>query len=263
MNKKNILNKKQSRVDMFDEREKVNSFEKLPFNVEISKFNSKKNVYTIVNAWDLHFLGTKCALFVENLLKEQLLSVYHIANFKKILFVGLGNEGITADSLGAKVIKKLFFSSKLNFEIQTCGFCPSVSAKTGMETAETIKAVCMSVCPDLVVFIDTLASNRLERLGCSFQINNEGIAAGSGVGNINKFMNKRFLKTNCIVVGVPFMIYPQNLLKVKMSKYDYENLVLTPKNIDTEIEFCSEIIANAFNGALFPELSKDEIKNLI
>ena len=60
------------------------------------------------------------------------------------------------------------------------------------------------------------------------------------------------------------MIYAENLSKIiSASKSKLKNLVLTPNNIDRQINNCAEIIADCFNEVLFPELSKEELKNLI
>ncbi|MBO4412721.1 MAG: GPR endopeptidase [Clostridia bacterium] len=222
------------------------------------------NLKIIVNATFLDELGSVCAKKVKEILSFELKNFFNIKKYKKVLFIGLGNESITADSLGPKIIKRLFMSNKLDFECQTFGLSPSVEAKTGIETADIIKALTIELKPDLVVIFDTLASSKLERLGCSFQLNTKGISAGSGVGNLNKNINKKNLNTNSITVCVPFMIYAENLSKIiSASKSKLKNLVLTPNNIDRQINNCAEIIADCFNEVLFPELSKEELKNLI
>lgn len=250
---------KKCRTDMFDEKFSVGKVEEYDYGVSVNRFTRNKHKFSIITAPQLDLIGLTCAKYVEHLIKEELKSNFLIKNYNKILFVGLGNDEITADALGGKTIKKLFFSNGLKFKSQTAGICPSVQAKTGLETANIIKSVVKEFNPNLVIFIDTLASNFVERLGCSFQINNSGIAAGSGVGNANKFMNKKFLGTNCLVIGIPFMIFADNLIKNEISS----ELVLTPKNIDRQINNCAEILSNALNEVFFPELSKDEINNII
>lgn len=253
---------KQNRTDMQDEIVGCGNFLATSYGVSISRIKRNGHIYSIINAPNLDIVGSRCAKYVEFLIKNELENVFKIKEYKNIIFFGLGNENITADALGGKVVKKLFVSKDLEFDCQTCAVCPSVQAKTGLETADIIKAITKEFQPDLVVFFDTLASSTIERLGCCFQINNEGIAAGSGVGNINKMMNKKFLGTNCIVCGVPFMIYADKV--IKSNKKDILNdFVLTPKNIDRQINNCAEIISNSFNYALFPELSKEEINNII
>ena len=270
MNKKtSIYNKILNRTDMFDEQHlPLDESIKYDFGITISRKQSGKKKFSIINAPDLDFIGYKCASYVEFLINNELIEFYNIQKHKSILYFGLGNDKITADALGGEIIKRLFMSNGLDFKYQTAGVCPSVQAKTGLETAELIKSICEKFKPDLVVLFDTLASNSIMRLGHSFQINNEGLAAGSGVGSCNKFMNKKFLGCDCIVIGVPFMIYAESFLdeiqyKNKVKKNLLRELVLAPKNIDRQVSNCGEIIASALNNIFFPELSKEDIKNLI
>lgn len=267
--KAKIYNKISKRTDMFDERNlPLDEPLKYDFGITISRKQSGRKKFSIINAPELDFIGYKCANYVEFLINNELIEFYNIQKYKSILYFGLGNDKITADALGGEIIKRLFMSNGLDFKFQTAGVCPSVQAKTGLETAEIIKSICEKFKPDLIILFDTLASNSIVRLGNSFQINNDGLAAGSGVGNSNKFMNKKFLGADCIVIGVPFMIYAENFLdeinaSCKSKKQLLKELVLAPKNIDRQVANCSEIIAGALNNIFFPELSKEDIKNLI
>lgn len=270
MVKKTALYRKlNNRTDMLDEQNlPLDEAIKYDFDITISRKQSARKKFSIINSPNLDLLGYKCASYVEFLLSTELNEFFKIKKYKKILYFGLGNDKITADALGSLIIKNLFMSNGLDFKHQTAGVCPSVQAKTGLETAEIIKSICEKFKPDLAIMFDTLASNSIVRLGNSFQINNDGIAAGSGVGSLNRFMNKKYLGCECLVVGVPFMIYAENFLsemEIKKNKNAniLEELVLTPKNIDRQVNNCGEIIANAFNNIFFPELSKEDIKNLI
>lgn len=262
--KNKVYQRKRLRTDMLDEQNIPRFCQKYDFDITLSKENTKNNKFLVVNAPFLDELGFVCAREIKNILCAELKQFFNIKKHKKILFIGLGNENITADSLGPKILKKLFMSKDLNFECQTFGLSPSVEAKTGLETADVIRAIANEFKPNLVVLFDTLASAKIERLGCSFQLNTKGISAGSGVGNFNKKIDKKFLKADCLAVGVPFMIYAENLAKIiKENKSKLKNLVLTPNNIDRQINVCAEIIADCFNQTLFPTLTDEEIKNLI
>lgn len=264
---KAVLRKNLSRTDMYDEQGNAGENFSYDYEIEINRKNIGKKVYSIINSPNLDFYGNKCANYVEFLLKNELENRFCIEKYKNILYFGLGNDEITADAFGEKVVKRLFISNSIDFEYQTSAICPSVQAKTGLQTAEVVRAIVQKFEPDLVVFFDTLASNSITRLGCSFQINNDGIAVGSGVGNFNKFMNKKFLGCDCLVVGVPFMIYAENFITEINSKIKNKNLlkelVMTPKNIDRQVVVCSQIVANAFNSLFFQELTKEEIENIM
>ena len=265
--KRAILVRKNARTDMYDEQGKEG--ERFIYDFEIELFRKKvgKKVFSIINAPNLDFYGDSCAKYIEFLLKNELEQHFKVKDYENILYFGLGNNQITADAFGENVVKNLFISNGIDFAFQTAAVCPSVEAKTGLKTAEIVKAIVEKFKPDLVVFFDTLASASIVRLGCSFQINNDGIAVGSGVGNFNKFMNKKFLGVECLVVGVPFMVYANNFIKEVDSNNKnrnlLKNLVMTTKNIDRQIILTAQIVSNAFNNLLFPQLSEDEIKNIM
>ena len=87
--------------------------------------------------------------------------------YLKALVVGLGNEKVTPDSLGPHTADKVKITSHL-FEIfecdgdwdysNVCGFNPSVTGITGLETAELIDKVVSLARPDVVLAIDALAA---------------------------------------------------------------------------------------------------------
>ena len=265
--KKAILNRNKLRTDMFDEQGQSGENFAYDYEIEVSRKKVGKKQFSIINAPNLDFYGSKCARYVEFLLKNELLEHFKVDKYTNILYFGLGNDEITADAFGEKVVKRLFISKGIDFIYQTSAICPSVQAKTGLKTADVVKAIVQEFEPDLVVFFDTLASRSITRLGCSFQLNNDGIAVGSGVGNFNKFMNKKFLDCDCLVVGVPFMIYAENFVKEINANIKNKNLlkelVMTPKNIDRQVVVCAQIVGNAFNNLLFPELSQEEIENIM
>lgn len=84
---------------------------------------------------------------------------------KSILVVGLGNQEITADSLGPHVVENLKMTRHLVREYglkslgdgrihRTSGIVPGVMAQTGMETSEIIQGVVQETKPDVVVAVD-------------------------------------------------------------------------------------------------------------
>ena len=106
-----------------------------------------------------------------------------------VLVAGLGNEEITPDSLGPRVVKKLLVTrhiQAIDRELFVdAGFgcvaalSPGVLGQTGIESSEIIKSVCNSVRPKCVIVIDSLASRRLNRLASTVQISDVGISPGS------------------------------------------------------------------------------------
>lgn len=146
--------------------------------------------------------------------------------FNKILVVGLGNENVTADSLGPKVVNKILVTRHLMDTlpeelgedlISVSAVAPGVMGQTGIETAETIFSIVKSISPDLVIAIDALASRQVSRINSTIQITNTGINPGSGVGNKRKGLNQESLDVPVIAIGVPTVIDATTLINTGIS----------------------------------------------
>ena len=182
-----------------------------------------------------------------------------------ILVIGLGNSAITPDALGPEVIN-LIFSTRHLFEIEafknlrrTAAVAPGVLGQTGIETAEIVSGIVKTIKPDGVIVIDALASRELSRLGATVQISDTGIIPGSGVANHRKALTKETLGVPVISIGVPTVVDINTVFKNTSS----ENMVVTPREIDTIIENAAKTVAFGINLALQPTLSLDEIISLV
>ena len=132
-----------------------------------------------------------------------------------VLVVGLGNEKITADALGPKVVSKIDITRHLleyvpqYIEPETrsvCGIAPGVLGTTGIETGEIIKGIVEKIKPDLIIAIDALASRKIERIATTIQIANTGIVPGSGLGNTRNAITKEAMGVPVIAIGVPTVV---------------------------------------------------------
>ena len=72
--------------------------------------------------------------------------------------------------------------------------------------------------PDLIIVIDSLASQSISRIGTTIQMGNTGITPGAGVGNKRKVLNKSTLKIPVIAIGVPTVVTAEILLKEMLEK---------------------------------------------
>ena len=117
----------------------------------------------------------------------------------KIIVVGLGNEGVTHDSLGARVCSLLKPSPQMAvLKVGTAG-------QSGLESAALVKMAADSFGADLVVAIDSLAAFGESRVGRVIQLTDSGIEPASGVradGGITP-INKESIGLPVIAVGVP------------------------------------------------------------
>lgn len=132
-----------------------------------------------------------------------------------ILIVGLGNEAVTPDALGPKVVsfvnvtRHMLKYAKEFVEPGTkeiSAISPGVLGTTGIETEEIVEAVTKIVNPEVLIVIDSLASMSMDRLGKTIQLGNTGITPGAGIGNKRKALNKESLGTEVIAVGVPLVV---------------------------------------------------------
>lgn len=133
----------------------------------------------------------------------------------EILVVGLGNEYVTADSLGPKVIENIEVTRHLIKYAPECvvegarsvsAIAPGVLGVTGIETLEVIKGITDNVKPKLIIVIDSLASKSIERISTTIQIADTGIVPGAGVGNTRKELSEKTLGIPVIAIGVPMVV---------------------------------------------------------
>lgn len=212
-----------------------------------------------------------------------------------ILVVGLGNSQVTPDSLGPLVTQKILVTRHLrNFvppELKgrlrsIMALAPGVLGTTGMETFEIVKALVKQNAPQLILAIDALATNSIERLGITIQIADSGINPGSGVGNQRAALNYDSLGIPVIAIGVPLVVdaitlvenavdYMTNkgydtgrisqgqvdkprIVRDILSRY-FGSLFVTPRQIDSLVEDLAQVIAGGLNAAFHQGIGPDEI----
>lgn len=190
------------------------------------ELNKKKGIYitiesTLINDGNLNAHDSLTDILCTYIRK--LLDKY---TYNKILVVGLGNENVTADSLGPLVVKKILVTrhqmetlpDELGEDlISVSAIAPGVMGQTGIETAETIQSITKNIKPDLVIAIDALASRQVSRINTTIQITNTGINPGAGVGNKRKGLNKETLGVPVIAIGVPTVVDATTLINTGIS----------------------------------------------
>ncbi|MDI3522158.1 MAG: spore protease [Bacillota bacterium] len=168
---------------------------------------------------------------------------------------------------------------------------PGVLGLTGIETEEIVKGVVQHIQPDLVVAIDALAARSLERVCTTVQLSDSGIHPGSGVGNKRLGLTAESLGTRVIAVGVPTVVHATtlasdalDLMLGTLSRADgggaklaeaftpaerqklvrellpdhWEDLFITPKEIDALIADTARVLASGLNAALHPRVTAAE-----
>lgn len=196
--------------------------------------------------------------------------------------IGLGNQAITADSLGPEVVGNLRMTRHLIREYglkstseealhAISGIVPGVMAQTGMETSEIIEGVVEITKPDVVIAVDALAARSTRRLNRTIQITDTGITPGSGVGNHRNGLTEENLKVKVIGIGVPTVVDAATIVHDSMShlldaleeseqKEFLEEMIsphlhgmfVTPKDVDETIKYLSYTISEGLNMTFEP-----------
>lgn len=170
------------------------------------------------------------------------------------------------------------------------GFCnvsaisPGVMGTTGIETYDIISSVVNKIKCDYLIVVDALATSSISRVNKVIQITDSGINPGSGVGNKRKELSIDTLGVPVIALGVPTVVdlvtitsdiieyllkelenvneeallgdfglleeeTKRNLIKGILEPSGY-NMMVTPKEIDADVEDLTKIISNAINLSL-------------
>ena len=100
--------------------------------------------------------------------------------------------------------------------------------------------------PALVLAIDTLATGYLHRLGNCYQLTTAGICPGGGVNNPQTCLNRSTLSVPVVAIGVPLIISVASITGDTNS--EYSKYMLTPRDVDSLVRNCAEVIASAVNA---------------
>lgn len=192
-----------------------------------------------------------------------------------LLVAGLGNTDITADSVGPKTASRLLatrhiygsFADRMGLiGLQSVAvLSPGVLGKTGIETAELLRAAAGAIKPAAILVIDALASGSVSRLFQTVQLCDSGISPGSGVKNARKEISRKTMGVPVIAVGVPTVV-DAGILARELTGSDPSSpteMIVTPKDADLLCEKISDLLAAAINRFLQPELDAGTLKGLL
>ncbi len=243
---------------------------------------------------------------VVQVLYKELQKMFNLNDQQTVMVIGLGNWNVTPDALGPRVVQELFVTRHI-MEMKpellgdgyrsVCAMSPGVMGITGIETGEIIRGVAEQIKPDVIVAIDALAAQRLERLNTTIQVSDTGVVPGSGVGNRRLGINTQSMGGMPVFsIGVPTVVdattiagdsldhiaeglkkeSPQgNALAGIIEKMDWQekkdvirevlnpyagDLIVTPKEIDTLIDDISLVLAGSLDAAFHPQIASEEEK---
>jgi len=202
---------------------------------------------------------------------------------KTALIVGLGNRSITPDAIGPLAMENIIVTRHLVEKMpdmfghmrQVSALTPGVLGTTGIESAEVIRGVINRTKPDLLIIVDALASRSLNRLCTTIQVADTGIVPGSGVGNARAALNKETLGVPVLAVGIPTVVDAATMAadlieQAGIAEIDpgilekYGNgLIVTPKEIDSQVNDVARVVGYAINMCLHTDLSVEDITNFL
>jgi len=200
-------------------------------------------------------------------------------NISSVMVVGLGNEYVTPDALGPKVIANINVTRhaiKYAKELiepgtrEISAISPGVLGMTGIETEEIIESIVNNVKPDIIIVIDSLASKSVLRVGKTIQIGNTGITPGAGVGNKRKMLNEKSLGIPVIALGVPTVVdlgtiinEGLNIFIEKLQEKSESNVYLNKlKENDNYEEIKNALAPDNYNMIVTPKEIDELIENM-
>lgn len=194
-----------------------------------------------------------------------------------VLVAGLGNRAITPDAVGPLVHSHTLVTRHLVRQMPehfgslrpVASVAAEVLGNTGVESGELVRAVCEKLSPGCVVAVDALASRSLRRLCTTVQLSDTGITPGSGVGNHRMGLTRETLGVPVIAVGVPTVVDAATLAADLLDSQEPPDLgagqdvLVTPKDIDSQVADLSKIIGYGISMALQPGMAVEELELLL
>lgn len=203
----------------------------------------------------------------------------HSVAIDEVLVVGLGNEYVTPDSLGPKVIADIdvtrhilkYMPEVLDPNTRpVSAISPGVLGTTGIETLEILKGIVDNTKPKLLIIIDALASKSIERISSTIQLADTGITPGAGVGNTRKEISKETLGIPVIAIGIPTVVEAATIaadsidlfiekLQNEAKSNDYLNQI---KEEDKYLQIKEALMPGDYNFIVTPKEIDELIENM-
>ena len=197
---------------------------------------------------------------------------------------GLGNRAITPDAVGPRVADLTLVTRHLIHSVPehfaayrpVSALAPGVLGSTGIESAELLSALSETVRPACVLAVDALAARSLRRVCRTVQLSDTGIVPGSGVGNHRRALNRESLgKSRSWRWGYPPWWTPPPSAPTCWRRPDRgaytpeslsgsgQGVIVTPREIDQDVEDLSRTVAFGINLALHPQLTLSDLELLL
>jgi spore protease len=198
-----------------------------------------------------------------------------------VLVAGLGNREVTPDAVGPLTADHILVTRHLRENLpETFGHfrpvsavVPGVLGTTGMESAETVRALVERTQVAAVIAVDAIAARDTRRLCSTVQLSAAGITPGSGIGNSRAAINQRTVGVPVIAVGVPTVTDAATMALDLMEQAGLPaeeaalrrvstGMIVTSGDMDRRVREVSRVLAFSINSALHGDLSLEELTDL-
>lgn len=188
-----------------------------------------------------------------------------------VLAVGLGNSEITPDAIGPLTASQILVTRHLKAQWpeefarfrEVAVFRSGVLGATGVESSHLVGAVAALVRPACILAVDALCAADASRLCRTVQVSDAGIVPGSGVGNARAALNRDTLGVPVVAVGVPTVVEAAALASPDAPGEGTEGLIVTPRDIDSQVRDMARLVGYAVNLALHPGLTLADVDMLL
>lgn len=212
---------------------------------------------------------------------DYLREMLKLPNRLPVLVAGLGNREVTPDAIGPLTADHILVTRHMVTAVpETFGefrpvsaTVPGVLGTTGVESAETVRALVERIGAAAVIAVDALAARDTGRLCSTLQISNTGISPGSGIGNRRNALDQKTIGCPVIALGVPTVTDAATMASDLFQRAGMEveeaqlrkvstGMIVTSGDIDRRVREIARVLAYAINGALHEDLTLEELTDL-
>ena len=212
---------------------------------------------------------------------DYLRGMLKLPNRLPVLVAGLGNREVTPDAIGPLTADHILVIRHMVAAVpETFGefrpvsaTVPGVLGTTGVESAETVRALVERIGAAAVIAVDALAARDTGRLCSTLQISNTGISPGSGIGNRRNALDQKTIGCPVIALGVPTVTDAATMASDLFQRAGMEveeeqlrkvstGMIVTSGDIDRRVREIARVLAYSINGALHEDLTLEELTDL-
>lgn len=198
-----------------------------------------------------------------------------------VLVAGLGNREVTPDAIGPLTADHILVTRHMVEAVpETFGefrpvsaTVPGVLGTTGVESAETVRALAERIGAAAVIAVDALAARDTGRLCSTLQICDTGISPGSGIGNRRSALDQKAIGCPVIALGVPTVTDAATMASDLFQRAGMEveeaqlrkvstDMIVTSGDIDRRVREIARVLSYAINSALHADLTLEELTDL-